>query len=109
LTFALVQDMEQRFWVVETCPAGTHVWTLDQAADLATGTRTRQALREIIREGRSQQAAVLLQSAAKKPLWSEPRKPVRLMVHEGYPVPKAERADRSHQRSVRRVATLLPA
>lgn len=52
LTFALVKDIEGCVWVVESCPAGTHFWTVAQAADLPQGARTRAALREIVREGR---------------------------------------------------------
>ena len=32
LTFALVQDVEQQLWIVESCPVGTQFWTVAQAA-----------------------------------------------------------------------------
>ena len=32
MTFALVEDVEKRLWVVESCPAGTQFWTVAQAS-----------------------------------------------------------------------------
>jgi hypothetical protein len=57
MTFALVEDIERRVWIVESCPAGTHFWTIAQAAELPQGTRTRSALQEAVHEGRSLEAA----------------------------------------------------
>jgi hypothetical protein len=51
LTFALVEDVERQFWVVESCPVGTHFWTVAQAAQLPRGARTRRVLEEVIRAG----------------------------------------------------------
>lgn len=51
MTFALVEDMEGYLWIVESCPAGTHFWTLSQAEQLPQGARTRQALQEALRAG----------------------------------------------------------
>ncbi len=51
LTYALVQDVQKRVWIVESCPAGTHFWTLEQAAQLPQGARTRRALQEALRLG----------------------------------------------------------
>jgi hypothetical protein len=57
MTFALVEDIEADLWIVESCPAGTHFWTVAQAAELPQGARTRSALREAVREGRRLEAA----------------------------------------------------
>ncbi len=55
LIYALVTDIEQNLWVVESCPAGTHFWTLEQAADLSQGSRSHRALQEILNLGRATQ------------------------------------------------------
>jgi hypothetical protein len=55
MIYALVTDMEQNLWVVESCPAGTRFWTLEQAADLSQGPRTHRALQEILNLGRTTQ------------------------------------------------------
>jgi hypothetical protein len=55
LTYALVQDVQKRVWIVESCPAGTHFWTLEQAALLPQGARTRRALQEVLRLGQEWQ------------------------------------------------------
>jgi hypothetical protein len=52
MVYALVTDLEQNLWVVESCPAGTRFWTLEQAADLSQGPRTHRALQEILNLGR---------------------------------------------------------
>lgn len=52
MTYALVLDIEQKVWIVESCPAGTHFWTVEQATQLSQGIRTRAALQEAIRAGR---------------------------------------------------------
>ena len=63
LIYALVTDIEQNLWVVESCPAGTRFWTLEQAAELSQGPRTHRALQEILNLGRMaqrrKQAAIL--------------------------------------------------
>ena len=63
MTFALVLDIEQKLWVVESCPAGTHFWTLDQAAELPKGPRTHRALHEIVTLGRETLQIKLAQHA----------------------------------------------
>ena len=45
LKIALVEDMERHLWIVESCPAGTHFWTLPQAQALAHSGRVGAALR----------------------------------------------------------------
>jgi hypothetical protein len=65
LTFALVQDVEKQVWVVESCPVGTHFWTVSQAEELPRGVRTRRVLEEAVRLGqRLDQARNERQSAA---------------------------------------------
>ena len=55
MIYALVNDIEQNLWVVESCPAGTRFWTLEQAAELSQGPRTHRALQEILNLGRTVQ------------------------------------------------------
>ncbi len=52
MIYSLVADVEQNVWIVETCPAGTHFWTVEQAAQLPQGSRTRATLQEAVRQGR---------------------------------------------------------
>ncbi len=59
MKIALVEDMERNTWVVESCPAGTHFWTLAQAQDLIHGGRTGQALRAAVTMGRALNASAL--------------------------------------------------
>ncbi len=51
MVFALVVDMERNIWIVESCPVGTHFWTVQEAKQLPQGNRTRTALKEAIHEG----------------------------------------------------------
>ena len=51
MVYALVTDVERNVWIVESCPAGTYFWTVQQAAQLSQGVRTRAALHEAVREG----------------------------------------------------------
>lgn len=48
MKIALVVDIQSRFWVVESCPAGTHFWTLAQAQMLPQSGRTGIALRTAV-------------------------------------------------------------
>ena len=52
MSFALISDVERRLWVQESCPVGSHFWTLEQAEELVLGERTQSALRELIVAGR---------------------------------------------------------
>jgi hypothetical protein len=52
MSFSLVEDLERRVWIVQSCPIGTHVWTVEQAAILPRGAQTRRALREAVTLGR---------------------------------------------------------
>jgi hypothetical protein len=70
MIYALVADMEQNLWVVESCPAGTRFWTLEQAADLSQGPRTHRALQEILNLGRTIQRRKQEELTAKKSLRS---------------------------------------
>src|SRR5689334_964981 len=53
MTFALVEDVEHCIWIVESCPAGTHFWTVAQAEQLPQGARTRDALQAALRAARA--------------------------------------------------------
>ncbi len=48
MTYAVVEDADGRLWIEESCPVGTHYWTLDQAAALPAGPRTRRAVEQAI-------------------------------------------------------------
>lgn len=48
MIYAVGVDAEGKTWVVESCPVGTHYWTVSQAMQLPFGSRTRTALREAI-------------------------------------------------------------
>jgi hypothetical protein len=59
MTFALVEDVEGTPWIVESCPAGTHFWTLEQARHLAQGGKTRRALLAAVQAGLERQQTAL--------------------------------------------------
>jgi len=48
MKIALVQDIQSQLWVVESCPAGTHFWTLAQAHALPQSGKTGTALRAAV-------------------------------------------------------------
>ena len=66
LIYALVNDLEQNLWVVESCPAGTRFWTLEQASELSQGPRTHRALQEILNLGRATQRRRQMELSAQK-------------------------------------------
>lgn len=51
MVFAVAEDIDRQVWIVESTPVGTHCWTVQQAAELPQGVRTRHALREALRLG----------------------------------------------------------
>ncbi len=51
LTVAVVEDMDGGLWIEEKCPVGTQYWTIEQAAELAVGTRSGRALDEAVMLG----------------------------------------------------------
>lgn len=51
MTFSLISDVERQLWVQESCPIGSHFWTLNQAEKLIVGERTGTALKELIAVG----------------------------------------------------------
>ena len=51
MTFSLISDVERQLWVQESCPIGSHFWTLQQAESLIVGERTGTALKELISVG----------------------------------------------------------
>ena len=59
LKFVLVEDVEQKYWIVQSTPVGTHFWTLAQAAQLAQGVRTHRVLEEAVRLGRRLEQAMV--------------------------------------------------
>jgi hypothetical protein len=56
MTFAVAEDSEGRLWIEESCPVGTHYWTVEQAAELSSGCNTRYALDEAVALGRDRQS-----------------------------------------------------
>lgn len=52
MTFAVVEDVERRVWIVESCPVGTRFWDLEQAAALTMGSRTRAAWHATVEAGK---------------------------------------------------------
>ena len=48
MTYAVVEDIDGRLWIEESCPVGTQYWTVEQAAELPTGPRTQAALNEAV-------------------------------------------------------------
>jgi hypothetical protein len=57
MKIALVEDIERCVWVVESCPVGTHFWTLAQAQSLPQTGRVGQALRAAVAAGHQLLAA----------------------------------------------------
>ena len=78
MVYALVNDLEQNLWVVESCPAGTRFWTLEQAAELSQGPRTHRALQEILNLGRTVQRKKQEELLAQKSLRAVAPAPVRV-------------------------------
>ncbi len=68
MVFAVVEDLERAIWIVESTPVGTHCWTLEQAAELPQGLRTRRALKEAIALGRQLQRERAVAPAAAEDL-----------------------------------------
>lgn len=89
MKIALVEDMERNVWVVESCPAGTHFWTLAQAQDLIHGGRTGQALRTAVTMGRALNASALPQMLAVSASAPQPLapRPSERMERRGQAVP----------------------
>ena len=56
MTFEVAVDTEGRIWIAESCPVGTQYWTLEQAAGLTAGSRTRCALQEAVALGRERES-----------------------------------------------------
>lgn len=57
MEFALVIDVDRRVWIRQSCPVGTHFWTVGQAAELAFGIGAGAALLEAIRAGQRLEAS----------------------------------------------------
>ena len=100
MVYALVNDLEQNLWVVESCPAGTRFWTLEQAADLSQGPRTHRALQEILNLGRATQRRRQVEVTAQESL--RPFSP----IHSRREAPTDRVAPRRQQSE--RVRTLMP-
>ncbi len=64
MTFALVEDMEQSVWVVESCPAGTQFWTVEQAANLPQGRHTGHPLKAAVALGKTHEKSLAERKAA---------------------------------------------
>ena len=64
MTFALVEDMEQTVWIVESCPAGTHFWSVEQAQNLPQGRHTGYVLKAAIASGKTHERSLAERKAA---------------------------------------------
>lgn len=64
MTFAVVEDMEQNVWIVQSCPAGTQFWTTEQFADLPQGRATRKVMQAALALGRSTERSLAERKAA---------------------------------------------
>lgn len=87
LKIALVEDMERHLWIVESCPAGTHFWTLPQAQALTHSGRVGAALRAAL--STAQQLPVI-----EKPVSKKTNSPVPLAVSESVPDKTLKREQR---------------
>ena len=56
MTLAVAEDNQGRLWIEESCPVGTHFWTVEQAAELSLGCRTQAALQEAVALARERQS-----------------------------------------------------
>jgi hypothetical protein len=67
MSFSVAQDIDNRVWIVETCPAGTQFWTISQAAMLTGGEKTGDPLEAAISFGKSMQARLASRPLHRKP------------------------------------------
>jgi hypothetical protein len=67
MSFSVAQDIEDRVWIVETCPAGTQFWSISQAGMLTGGEKTGDPLESAIALGRSLQARLTARPSHRKP------------------------------------------
>ncbi len=67
MSFSVAQDIDNRVWIVETCPAGTQFWTISQAAMLTGGEKTGDPLEAAISLGRTLQARLAARPMHRKP------------------------------------------
>ncbi len=50
MEFRLIEDIDRRLWICESCPAGEQFWTIAQATTLTYGSRSNRAVFELVRE-----------------------------------------------------------
>ncbi len=67
MSFSVAQDIDNRVWIVETCPAGTQFWTISQAGMLTGGEKTGDPLEAAIALGGTLQARLAARPAHRKP------------------------------------------
>ena len=51
MSFSVVEDIERKVWIVESCPAGAQYWNLAQASMLTGGDKTGDPLEAAIVAG----------------------------------------------------------
>jgi hypothetical protein len=56
MSFTVAEDVNGRLWIEESCPIGSHYWSVEQAAELTDHTRTGVALAEAVALCRERQA-----------------------------------------------------
>lgn len=89
MKIALVEDMERHLWIVESCPAGTHFWTLAQAQTLTHTGHVGSALRAAI-------VAALKLPATAKPVSKKTNAPVLPAIAVSVP----DKAQKREQRFI---------
>ena len=101
MTFAVVEDVERRVWIVESCPVGTRFWDLEQAVVLTMGSRTRAAWHATVEAGRqlaqASKPAKDMRVCPFKELNSEPASAALLTSRQSAEVETRERKVRSRR------------
>ena len=66
MSYTVAQDIDNRVWIVEACPAGTQFWTLSQAGMLTGGDKTGDPLAAAIGYARELQKHLSQHSASRR-------------------------------------------
>lgn len=66
MVIALIEDMEGELMVIQSCPAGSRLWSLRDAASLPKRSRVWQALGEAARIGYALQMGKGIRSRTKR-------------------------------------------
>ena len=104
MKIALVEDVEKNVWIVESCPVGTHFWTLAQAQQLSHAGRAGQTLRAAIAAGNALLSAREIKPAVPMtreiavrpmpPVYREMRRPLTVRESVARPLRRASRREK---------------